>query len=240
MAPVRGAVGPWNFRDISPDILMEPFSPFVKAVVLRVNEGHDLGDSERINRYALYERTKIYAASPPEVLRCNEKFLLPYYVPNVLGLIITTNHKSDGIYLPSDDRRHYVAWSHRTKEEFEPEYFDRLWDWLRDEGGGADVAAYLAQRDLKAFNPHAPPRRTAAFFDIINAGQAPEDAELDDGLDELGRPGVCSLQTIAMTKIGATMEWLFDRRARRRPCRIGWRAAAMSSATTRIRIAGYG
>ena len=37
---------------------------------------------------------------------------------NCLGLIITTNHKTDGIYLPADDRRHYVAWSLRTKEDF--------------------------------------------------------------------------------------------------------------------------
>jgi hypothetical protein len=32
---------------------------------------------------------------------------------NCLGFIITTNYKTDGIYLPADDRRHYVAWSHR-------------------------------------------------------------------------------------------------------------------------------
>jgi hypothetical protein len=28
---------------------------------------------------------------------------------NVLGFLITTNHKTDGIYLPLNDRRHYIA-----------------------------------------------------------------------------------------------------------------------------------
>ena len=126
LAPVRIAVGPWNFKDISPDNLTEPFNPYVRAVIMRINEAHDLGDSERFNRFKLYERTKIYAASPPEVLRCNEKFLPSYYVPNVLGLVITTNHKNDGVYLPGDDRRHYVAWSPVKKEDFPAGLLRRL------------------------------------------------------------------------------------------------------------------
>ena len=130
LAPVKAAVGAWNFKEISPTNLLEPFNPFVRAVVLRMNEAHDLGESERTNRFALYERVKIYAATPPEVLACNEKHLRQYYVPNVLGLIVTTNHKTGGVYLPSDDRRHYIAWSQRTKEEFTAEYFNELWRWL--------------------------------------------------------------------------------------------------------------
>jgi hypothetical protein len=113
LQPVKLAVGPWNFQEISPVNLLEPFNPFVKAVILRMNEAHDLGESERANRYALYERVKVYAATPPDVLRCNEKHIRQYYVPNVLGLIITTNHKSDGVYLPSDDRRHFIAALHQ-------------------------------------------------------------------------------------------------------------------------------
>jgi hypothetical protein len=215
LAPVRLAVGAWNFKDISPGNLMEPFNPHVKAVIMRVNEAHDLGESDRLNRYALYERTKIYAASPPEVLRCNEKFLPSYYVPNVLGLIITTNHKNDGIYLPGDDRRHYVAWSLKKKEDFADGYFASFWHWLEHEGGAGHVAAYLAQRDLSKFDPHAPPRQTAAFFDIVNAGQSPEDAKLADALEELTRPDICSLETVATSKTGAAMEWLHELKSRR-------------------------
>ena len=215
LQPVKMAVGPWNFQEISPTNLLESFNPFVKAVVLRMNEAHDLGESERANRYALYERVKIYAAAPPDVLRCNDKYIRQHYVPNVLGLIVTTNHKTDGVYLPSDDRRHFVAWSNRSKEEFTAQYFNEMWQWLLQEGGNEHVAAYLAQRDLSAFDPCALPRQTTAFFDIVNASQAPEDAELADVLDELEQPETCSLLSILTSPRGAALEWLLDRRHRR-------------------------
>jgi hypothetical protein len=215
LQPVKIGVGPWNFQEISPTNLMESFNPFVKAVVLRMNEAHDLGESDRANRYALYERVKVYAASPPDVLRCNDKYIRQHYVPNVLGLIVTTNHKTDGVYLPADDRRHFVAWSNRKKEEFSAQYFNERWRWLLQEGGNEHVAAYLAQRDLSAFDPCALPRQTAAFFDIVNASQAPEDAELADILDDLGQPEICTLLLIVTSPRGAILEWLFDRRHRR-------------------------
>ena len=47
------------------------------------------------------------------------------HVLNCCGVIITTNHKADGIYLPADDRRHFVAWSELTKEDFTPRILER-------------------------------------------------------------------------------------------------------------------
>jgi hypothetical protein len=219
LEPIKTAVGPWNFHEISPTNLMDTYNPFAKAVVLRMNEVHDLGDGGRADRYALYERIKTYAAAPPNVLHCVDKYIRRFYVPNVLGLIITTNHKTDGVYLPSDDRRHLMAWSNCTKEQFSVDYFNRLWHWLQHEGGNGHVAAFLMQRDLSRFNPCGLPKQTAAFFDIVNASQAPEDAELADVLDEIGngqgRPNVCSLLVLAASTQGAMLEWLLDRRHRR-------------------------
>ena len=214
-APVREAVGTWNFHDVSPATLMEPFTPFVRSVILRVNEAHDLGDSERVNRYVLYERTKIYAAAPPEVLRCHEKHLRPYYVFNVLGLLITTNHKAGGIYLPAEDRRYYVAWSNRIKEEFSDDTRNKLWHWLRHEGGHADVAAYLRTYDISGFDPFAPPPKTSAFKDIVAANIAPEDTELGDALEALGNPDAVTVLDIVTSPHGASLEWLLDRKHRR-------------------------
>ena len=118
LEPVKHAVGPWNFRDVIPANLFGRFNSFAKAVILRVNEARDLGDAERVNRFTFYDHTKTYTAAPPDVLRIDEKNLREYYVFNVLGFLITTNYKTDGIYLPADDRRHYVAWSNFTKEAF--------------------------------------------------------------------------------------------------------------------------
>ena len=86
------------------------------------------------------------------MLRVDEKNLREYYVFNVLGFIITTNHKTDGIYLPADDRRHYVAWSNHTKEDFSPRYWQELWGWYYT-GGFEHVAAYLTELDISDFRP---------------------------------------------------------------------------------------
>ena len=118
--PVRYAIGEWNFADVTPLQLLGRFNGFVKSVILRVSEVRDLGD---FDRYAFYEHIKVYAAAPPEVLRCDEKNIREYAVPNVCGVIMTTNYKQDGIYLPADDRRHYVAWSELSQQDFTAEYW---------------------------------------------------------------------------------------------------------------------
>ena len=108
LEPVKQAVGPWNFFEVSPQQLLGRFNGFLKSVILRVNEARDLGD---VNRFQFYDHMKAYTAAPPDVLRVDEKNLREHSVLNCVGVIITTNHKADGIYLPADDRRHYVAWS---------------------------------------------------------------------------------------------------------------------------------
>jgi hypothetical protein len=123
--PVKRAVGPWNVREVSPTAMLEPFNEYVKAVILRVSEARDLGES---NRFALYEHMKNLLATPPDVIRCNEKHLRAHSVFNVMGGIITANRK-DSFYLPADDRRHYVAWTDITKEDFPAGYWDEIWGW---------------------------------------------------------------------------------------------------------------
>jgi hypothetical protein len=109
------------------------------------------------------------------------------------AVIITTNHKSDGIFLPADDRRHFVAWSDLDKSDFTDDYWKEFWQWYGQ--GGLDVVAhYLANLDLTAFNPKAPPPKTEAFHEIVNASRTPEDAELADALDELGWPNVVTIK----------------------------------------------
>jgi hypothetical protein len=212
LEPVKRAIGPWNFNEVGPQQLLGRFNGFVKSVILRVSEARDLGD---IDRYAFYDHTKVYTAAPPDTLRVDEKHLREYSVLNVVGMIITTNHKSDGIYLPADDRRHYVAWSSLTKDDFSPEYWNELYRWYND-GGDRHVAAFLAERDLSSFNPKAPPPKTNAFLEIVNASRAPEDAELADILDRLGWPKAVTLARLQVSAEDMTFaEWLRDRRNRR-------------------------
>jgi hypothetical protein len=183
MEAVKEAVGEWNFQEIAPKDMFAPFNGFAKAVVLRINEAHDLGDSDR---FTFYQRTKTYLVVPPKVMRINEKYIPEHYIPNVCHVVITTNHKTDGLYLPADDRRTYVAWSDAEKEDFPPDYWNEFWGNYRN-GGFENVAAYLHSYDLSHFDPKAPPPKTAAFWEIVNVGLPPEDAELADLIDTLGK-----------------------------------------------------
>jgi hypothetical protein len=217
LEPVKRAVGPWNFVEISPQQMLGRFNGFLKSVILRISEARDLGE---FDRFGFYDHAKAYTAAPPDVLRVDEKNLREYSVPNVTGVIITTNHKTDGIYLPADDRRHYVAWSDLDKEDFDTGYWQRLWTWY-DTGGDRHVAAYLAELDLSGFDPKAPPPKTQAFWEIVDASRAPEDAELMDVIDALSTPAALTLARIAGRAEPGFAEWLRDRKnARRIPHRL--------------------
>ena len=214
--PVKRAVGPWNFEEVSPQMMMGRFNGFLKSVILRVNEAHDLGD---FNRYQFYDHMKAYTAAPPDVLRVDEKYLPEHSVLNCVGVVITTNHKTDGIYLPAEDRRHYVAWSQATKGDFTADYWNDLWGWMNN-GGDSHVAAYLLALDVSSFDPKAPPPKTAAFWEIVDANRAPEDAELMDVIDHMENPDALTLADIMKASLTGTYnlelcDWLKDRKNRR-------------------------
>jgi hypothetical protein len=179
-----------------------------------VSEARDLGETDR---YAFYEHLKTLTAAPPDVLRVDEKHTREHAVLNVCGVIITTNNQ-DSMHLPSDDRRHFVAWSPRKKDDFPPDYWSGLYRWFAN-GGNEIVAHYLANLDLTDFNAKAPPPKTPSFWEIVDSSRAPEDAEMADALDGLGRPAAVTLEGI----IGRTgsnapgfADWLRDRKNRRK------------------------
>lgn len=212
LEPVKYAVGQWNFTEVSPQAMLGRFNGFVKSVILRVSEARDLGDA---NRFAFYDHMKNYTAAPPDVLRVDEKHKAEYAVFNVCGVIITSNHKLDGIFLPDDDRRHFVAWSNLTKEDFHSGYWDELWAWY-EAGGIGHVAAYLAGLNLSPFAAKAPPPKTEAFNDIVASNRAPEDAELDETLEKLGYPDAVTLTNVAEEAPPGFYQWLNDRKNSRK------------------------
>lgn len=210
LEPVKQAVGPWNWKEIVPSTLMDSFNGYVKSVVLRISEARDL----EVNRYQFYEHSKIYMASPPDVFTCNEKHINQHSVFNVCGVIITTNYKSNGIYLPADDRRHYVAWSDKTQESFDDEYWNGLWGWYHD-GGFQHVAAHLRELDISHFDPKRPPPKTAAFWAIVDANRSPEDSELGQIIDDMGSPPAITVDMVSARAQEEFRGWLKDRKNRR-------------------------
>lgn len=214
LEPAKYAVGPWNCSEVSPQQLLGRFNGFLKSVIMRVSEARDLGE---VDRYGFYEHMKTYTASPPDVLRVDEKNTKEHSIFNVVGVIITTNNKTDGIYLPSDDRRHYVAWSDLTKDDFNEDYWTELWEWY-NAGGRAHVAEYLRTLDLSGFNAKAPPPKTPAWHDIVNSNRAPEDAELADALDGISWPHAVTVSAISgsLTCSSAFSNFINDRKNSRR------------------------
>ena len=210
---VKHAIGAWNFNEVSPQQILGRFNGFLKSVVLRVSEARDLGE---FDRFAFYDHMKAITAAPPDVLRIDEKNRQEYAIPNVCGVIITTNHKSDGIYLPADDRRHFVAWSDLDKSAFDAAHWDGLYKWYA-EGGFDVIANYLQNLDLTGFNPKAPPPQTSAFFEIVNSSRTPEDAEFADALDVLAWPDAVTIAAIIdATTRSDFIDYLKDRRNSRR------------------------
>jgi hypothetical protein len=120
----------------------------------------------------------------------------------------------DGIYLPADNRRHFVAWSDCKTGDFDKAYWNSFWSWYEREGFG-HVAAYLAQLDLSGFDSEAPPPKTPAFWAIVDGNRAPEDAEPADVLDDLGRPDAVTISRIATAADAELSLWIKDRKNRR-------------------------
>jgi hypothetical protein len=173
-----------------------------------------------MNRFALYEHMKAYLAAPPDVIRCDEKNLREHSVFNVMGVVITSNRK-DSFFLPADDRRHYVAWTDITREDFADGYWRTIWGWY-DAGGDRHVAAYLAALDISDFDSKAPPPKTTAFWEIIEANRSPENSDLADALDALGRPSAVTLSMLRKDATGDFLEWISDRKnSRTVPHRMG-------------------
>ena len=215
--PLRYCVGPWNWSNVNPTALMGSFNEYAQSVILYVNEAHDTGE---VNQYQMYEHMKELITAPPDTIRCNPKYGSVIYVVNVLGVIYTTNHRTNSLYLPVTDRRHLVLWSEREKENYPNYYWNDLYGWYAT-GGREAIAYYLLHYDLSQFDPNAPPFKTEAFYDMVNATRTPEDAEMMDAIEALNHPKVVTVRKLIGAASVAFADWLTDRRnARKLPHRF--------------------
>jgi hypothetical protein len=204
LEPVKVAVGPWNFGDVTPTQMMGRFNSFLNNVILRVNETRDRGDNDRVG---FYEHSKTICAAPPDVHRVDEKHVREYNVLNVVGMVVTTNNR-DSLFLPSDDRRYFVAWnSTLEKSNFSQSYWNEFYQWLNN-GGNEFVAHYLHNLDLSGFDPKAPPPKTRGWSQIVRGSCSPDDSEMREALELLNDPPAV---TVDMLAHGSFSPWLHDR-----------------------------
>jgi hypothetical protein len=178
LEPLRYGVGVGNFEDIEYKNLFDNYSDWAERTLIVVNEARDTGG---VDRYAFYESSKRLIAAPPDTLPCRKMYLGRYYVPNVMAVAITSNNKLNGLHIDPEDRRYYVAWSKAEKPT--TAYFEQVWPWMLTGGGKEAALGYLRSLDISQFNPMAPPPRTEAWHDIVDAGRNPEEKELSDALE---------------------------------------------------------
>jgi hypothetical protein len=111
-----------------------------------------------------------------------------------------------------------VAWSDKTKDDFTPAYWNQRYTWYAA-GGIGHVAAYLQTLGLSRFDPKALPPKTAAFWAMVQANEAPESGELRDLLGHLGEPAAVTLGQLVEAAQSlqqlAFADDLRDRRSRR-------------------------
>jgi hypothetical protein len=127
-----------------------------------------LNKSRRFRILRPAKSLKTYIAAPPDRITINAKFVRQYQVPNLLAVVMFTNH-DDALAPTRDDRRYFIHRSLLTEKPAD-EVFTRYWDWLNS-GGDAKVVGWLKARDIGAFNPYKPAPMTAAKQEMIDLTQ---------------------------------------------------------------------
>jgi hypothetical protein len=137
----------------------------LESEILILNE---LKEPEASQRRALANKLKPIIAAPPETLPINRKGLHPYDMVNRMMVLAFTNDPVP-ISISSGDRRWFCIWSATGRMDAKDAV--KLWTWYRH-GGFETIARWLADRDVSAFNPSAPPMWTEFKENLIEHGMS--------------------------------------------------------------------
>jgi len=154
-----------NVKKLDNKDLSTPWGYHLECEVLIINE---LRQPEASDRRALENSLKPVIAAPPEFLSIQRKGLAPYEAVNRLQVVAFSNERM-AITIPSNDRRWFVLWSNAFC--MDSEAAARMWAWYKS-GGFAAVAAWLASRDVSAFNAGAAPPMTEAKAIMVETGMS--------------------------------------------------------------------
>jgi hypothetical protein len=193
----KRAVGSANWRIKSATGVVrgieKDFTPFLQSTILQISEVHELGEK----RFGFYDSMKDWMAAPPKHLTVADKNVKEHPISNAVLVLMTSNHLTDGLYIPPEDRRVDYIWSLVSKADlskltkldsavFWDDYFDRI----ENRGDSEHVAAFLRARDLSNFKPGAEPPKTEAWKQAVSVNRPAGDADLNDLLDKMAHDWV--------------------------------------------------
>jgi hypothetical protein len=170
------------------DTMSSQFNYALESEILILNE---LREPDAKDRRALANKLKPIIAAPPEYLSINRKNLRPYDMANRL-LVLAFSNDPVPITLDSQDRRWFAIRSNAAR--MTPEASLKIWRWFEN-GGVSACAAWLAQRDVSAFNPAATPPMTEFKTTLVEQGMSANESYLVDMIRE--RRGVFAQGVIA-------------------------------------------
>lgn len=162
LAPFWAAVGRHNYATVPGLQVGGDFNEYMQKPWLLITE------MPSFRKRSSYEEIKALLTTPPEHMRINIKGVSAFEVPNIINVIVTTNH-ADAIALAEDDRRFDVV---DTVVAGDPAYFKAYYEWL-DAGGKAAVMGWLLAREVTAFNPKQAPPVSAAKVAMTREAEAP-------------------------------------------------------------------
>jgi len=189
LAPLKVAIGAWNTKNIDPDQLLSDYRPWLQTLLLVIDEVRATKDEFHATNF--YNVLKPLIAAPPDTLPVNDKYTKLRHIVNVLRVVITTNDWM-AMYIPENDRRMFIMNSPLPANwhiaEGRPDYFGQYWAWMAS--GGADaVGRWLLDRDLRNFNPKAPPPKTTTWAQVAASWEAGDDV-VSRVLEEMGTPPI--------------------------------------------------
>jgi hypothetical protein len=161
LIPVRSSFGKYNVSEIGADSLSSQFNEWLAYKHLIIIQEVWTGA-----RRELSNQLKPILSSPPDEIMVNEKGIARYPIPNVCAAIMLTNHK-DAVSMAAEDRRYFVMWSEETPET--PQYYTEFSEWVMNPDNQSHVYDYLLQRDISKFNIKAPPPKTRAKMEMVDA-----------------------------------------------------------------------
>lgn len=161
LLPVRSAFGKHNVSEIGADSLSSQFNEWLAykhfIIIQEVWTGA---------RRELSNQLKPILSSPPDEIMVNEKGIARYPIPNVCAAVMLTNHK-DAVSMAAEDRRYFVMWSEVPPES--SSYYEEFYEWVSNQDNQSHVYHYLLHRDVSKFNVKAPPPKTKAKMDMVDA-----------------------------------------------------------------------
>jgi hypothetical protein len=234
LSPVLDAVGRHNVTVAEGSELASEFNSFLaRTKVLIVNE-IDYGNHR--DREIVGEKLKRVLAAPPLTLRVNEKNLRPYEIPNLVQVVMLTNHRLC-LHIDPGERRYLPLWCRlsipdtgEAKRAWD-QWFIGYWKWL-EQGGVARVAHWLQSRDISHLSPGERPPITKWTEDLMRQSRDGLEVwlleQISQGTGLFAHGAIATEDILALIETGKGRHWISGRVTPQRLARAMTRIGAES------------